>query len=230
MEKAFAHPTVNLVGMNVRLSDPEELTQFKSLYAKSGIDEIVTASPSPLVGHCFELLVPDPRRDDAPALLGTFEAEAGNAALVTSGSPSTGANLPTWEQNLETTWSVQYRHISETSPAGTPPYAVLMIGINTPVDIDDATLEEFNDFYTNVHVPEGIAASAFSRNSRYEIAEEFRNTQSACPRFLAVWEADEEGTAIMLQPPATPPSYSPGPDAWRNHTTIWQSWYRMIPR
>jgi hypothetical protein len=52
------------------------------------------------------------------------------------------------------TWSLLYRRVAETGPAVVAPYAIYLLGVNPPGDATEEDLAIFNDFYTNVHMPE----------------------------------------------------------------------------
>ena len=40
------------------------------------------------------------------------------------------------------------------NPSGDLPHAIYLLGVNPPVDATEEDLDVFNDFYTNVHLPE----------------------------------------------------------------------------
>ncbi len=63
------------------------------------------------------------------------------------------------------------------------------------------------------------------RAVRFELAEVIKAPYPSAPRFLAVYEVDEDGAANRRH--AGPP-YSKGPAVWQGHTTPWRLWYRRL--
>src|SRR5947208_1010162 len=84
------------------------------------------------------------------------------------------------------------------------------VGMHTAPDTDEAALAEFNEFYTNIHVPEVMAYRGFCRGTRFELYREFRHPQPGCPRFCAIYEADKATTEANQQRRDNPqPGHSP---------------------
>src|SRR5438445_639308 len=94
------------------------------------------------------------------------------------------------------------------------------VGMNTAPDTDAAGLAEFSPFYTNIHVPEVMALGGYARGTRFELHRAFRHPQTGCPRFCAIYEADEAATQANQQRRGNPnpqPGGSPlssGPPTW----------------
>jgi hypothetical protein len=118
-----------------------------------------------------------------------------------------------------------YRRIVETGPSQVPPYGIYFVGVNPPTEIDEAGLKEFNEFYTNVHVPEVVARRQCLRATRYELFRELIHPTEGCPQFLAIYEVDE---AAAKHTRHIGGAYSRGPEVWRKHTTPWRLWYRQL--
>jgi hypothetical protein len=140
-----------------------------------------------------------------------------------------GTNPDEYEEDgpegLRMTWSLLYRHVAETGPAQVVPYAIYLLGVNPPPDATDADLEVFNDFYTNVHMPEVAERRHALRAVRYELVREVRPPYQGAPRFLAVYEVDETGASNRRH---SGPPYTSGPDVWQRHKTPWRLWYRRL--
>jgi len=128
-------------------------------------------------------------------------------------------------QGLRLTWSLLYRRVAETGPSLVTPYAIYLLGVNPPADATDADLAEFNDFYTNVHMPEVAERRHALRAVRYELLRAVRPPYQGAPQFLAVYEVDEAGASNRRH---SGPPYSSGPDVWQRHTTPWRLWYRRL--
>jgi hypothetical protein len=126
---------------------------------------------------------------------------------------------------LRLVWSLEYREIAATAPAAEVPHAIYLLGVNPPDGIDDAGLIEFNDFYTNVHLPEVAERRNALRAVRYELTNAIKPPYQGAPRFLAAYEVDEDGASHRRH---VGPPYSSGPEVWQRHTTPWRLWYRVI--
>ena len=99
-------------------------------------------------------------------------------------------------EGLRQTWSLLYRRVVETRPAAGAPYAMYLLGVNPPPDTTDEDLDVFNDFYTNVHLPEVADRRHTLRAVRYELLQEVRPPYKGAPQFLAVYEVDEAAAAV----------------------------------
>ncbi len=126
---------------------------------------------------------------------------------------------------LREVWSILYRQISQTAPATQRPYAIYLLGVNPPDDVNGADLATFNDFYTNVHLVEVAERRHALRAVRYELVEEVKAPYLGAPRYLAAYEVDEPSAAQRRH---VGPPYSAGPEVWQRHTTPWRLWYRRL--
>jgi hypothetical protein len=131
----------------------------------------------------------------------------------------------TWHNDLMVTWSLLYRRIAETGPEIVVPYAVYVLGVNPPTELEDAEIEEFNEFYTNVHMPEVAERRGALRASRYELDRVVRPPTRGAPHFLAVYEVDKDAAQVRRH---IGPPYQTGPKVWQKHTTPWRFWYRRL--
>jgi hypothetical protein len=98
--------------------------------------------------------------------------------------------------------------------------------MNVPASTSPSELEEFNAFYTNIHLPEIVAVLGFRSGTRYEIHRAFSHPPPGAPRFLAVYEADDD--AIRALGKGARPTFSPGPKAWEARETLWRLAYRRV--
>jgi len=72
------------------------------------------------------------------------------------------------------------------------------VAMNVPPGTDEAGYKEFNDFYTNIHVPEVVSISKFVRGHRYHLYREF--ARSTAPDAEAGLKAYALKTAQTLAP------------------------------
>jgi hypothetical protein len=126
---------------------------------------------------------------------------------------------------LRQAWSVLYRRFAETGPEVVAPYGIYLLGVNPPVGTTGDELDVFNNFYTNVHLPEVAERRHALRATRYELVREVRPPYQGAPQFLAVYEVDEQGASNRRH---TGPPYATGPEVWQRHTTPWRLWYRRL--
>lgn len=136
----------------------------------------------------------------------------------------TGSEDPPWGHDAEgQAWTLLYHTVAETKPRESVPYGIYLLGVNPPAGATDEDLEAFNDFYTNIHLREVAERRHALRAVRYELVRTVRAPFKGAPRFLAVYEVDEESASQRRH--AGPP-YSPGPPAWQGHRTPWRLWFR----
>jgi hypothetical protein len=97
--------------------------------------------------------------------------------------------------------------------------------VDPPAGASEAELEDFNHFYTHVHLPEVADRRHALRAVRYELVGQIKPPYPGAPRFLAVYEVDEQGASNRRH---TGPPYSKGPEVWQGHKTPWRLWYRRL--
>jgi hypothetical protein len=183
----------------------------------SAAEQFARSAPKdPGDGAHFELLAVAGRGFRPPKLLSAVHGRG------TTGTPEAGeAEQP----GLRPTWSLLCRRVAETAPAEAAPFAIYLLGVNPPPDATDDELVVFNDFYTNVHLPEVAERRRALRAVRYELAEALPPPYQGAPRYLAVYEFDEASAANRRH---SGPKYASGPDVWQRHTTPWRLWYRRL--
>jgi hypothetical protein len=229
MAAPFAHPFMYWIGADVHSTDPEEIRAFHQYYGQTHLPEVVAHNPGFALGHRYELETPDPRGVIAPRYLAVYEMsdEASAQTYIdrndgpAEGRPHYTPGPPVWH-HMEPRWRMVWRQLAETGPpADVPPPSLFIVGIDPPDGTDADGLDEFNTFYTKVHVPEVVARFGFTRATRYERYREFLHPAPGCPRFLAVYEGDRQKE--------TGPDLSAGPAVWLGHTTPWRLTYRRLP-
>lgn len=223
------------VGMDLRSTDPEQVEMYHRYYGGTHLPEVVASNPGFTLGHRYELVEPDPRGVAAPRYLAVYEM-SGEAAADTymerndgppEGRPNYTPGPPAWT-HMDARWRMIWRQFAETGSAGEAPESIFVVGIDPPSDVDAAGLAEFNDFYTNVHLPEVLSQAGYARGTRYERVRAFLHPEPGCPRYCAVYEGDAQ-TPARQDPAAPEPAASPGPPSWQDRTTQWRLVYRRIP-
>ncbi len=122
-------------------------------------------------------------------------------------------------------WSLVYRQVVASNPRESAPYAIYLLGVDPPAGATDEDLRIFNDFYTNVHLPEVAERRHALRSVRYELVREAKPSYTRAPQFLAIYEVDETSAAQRRH---VGPPYSKGPAVWQGHRTPWRLWYRLL--
>jgi len=164
----------------------------------------------------YELIAVAARGFRPPRFLATVQVPDGDHL---DAEPERGSEA------LRQTWSVLYRQVAETSPVSVAPFAIYLLGVNPPADATDHDMEVFNDFYTNVHLPEVAERRGALRATRHELVREVRPPYQAAPQFLAVYEVDEQSASNRRH---VGPPYTSGPEVWQGHKTPWRLWYRRL--
>jgi hypothetical protein len=207
-----------------------QVTTVPTLTWWSGWDVRGGASAEPAAADTFTRSAPDQPGADAHFELLAVAARGFRPPRFVSTAQVGDERQPDPEgergyESLRQTWSLLYRVVAETSPASVAPHAIYLLGVNPPVDATDDELDVFNDFYTNVHLPEVAERRHALRAVRYELVQEAKPPYQGAPRFIAVYEVDEQGAANRQH---QGPAYATGPDVWQRHKTPWRLWYRRL--
>ncbi len=223
------NPVTLWSGMSVHTDSPTDLIDIDRFYRDDYLGDVGSASPELAGGRRYELLAPDRHRGFGSRFLTAFDlpdervaekcAERADLLAVPSAPPA-------WHSGVRTDWSLMYRYVTETGPALVRPFGIYLVGVDPPAGIDAAGLDEFNEFYTNVHVPEVVRRRRGLRAVRYELSRTLLSPAEGTPRFVALYEVDEKAAAVTRHIGG---GYSRGPDVWRKHTTPWRLWYRLLP-
>jgi hypothetical protein len=240
MAEAFSYPLMYWVGMNTPPNtDGAALAAFNTFYSKTHLPEVVANNPGFVRGSRYELLQPDPRGDFGPRWLAVYEMDGEAAARTyaqrndgpSEGRPTYTPGPAIWQQT-QSMWRMIWRRLTACGTASQPPHSIFMVGMNVPPDTDAAGLAAFNAFYTDTHVPEVMVLRGYDRGTRFELYRAFRHPQPGCPRFCAIYEANEATTAALQQQRDNPPSgqspLSSGPPTWEKHDTLWRLVYRRL--
>jgi hypothetical protein len=221
-------------------SSADELAEFNDFYSNIHVPEVVNGNPGFVRATRYELSGPDPRGDLGPHWLAVYEMDSEGAAQGYSARndgppedrPAYTPGPSAW-QRYEGWWRLLWRRVApaegELSPKAAP--YLYFVAMNVPPDTDAQGLAEFNEFYTNTHVPEVVAANRFLSGARYELYRALLHPDPGAPRFLAVYEADEGSLAAQAERrdnAGAYPALSSGPPAWEAHDTLWRLQYRRI--
>ena len=239
-QPAFAYPFMYWVGINTPPNlDEAGLAEFNEFYTNIHVPEVMASNPGFVRATRYELLTPDPRGDFGPRWLAVYEMDGEAAAQAYAerndgppeGRPTYTPGPAAW-QHMEVPWRMIWRRVSSSGSSSQLPHSIFMVGMNVPPDTDEAGLAEFNEFYTNIHVPEVMANLGYSRGTRFELYRAFRHPAPGCPRFCAIYEGDEAATAANQQRRAKPQpggsTFSSGPPTWEKRDTLWRLVYRRI--
>lgn len=241
MTQAFGYPYMYWVGMNTPPSmDDATLASFNRFYSDTHVPEVVKHNPGFVRGSRYELLGPDPRGDFGPRWLAVYEMADQVAADTYTAAADRAARNPAYTpgppgwRDVSIVWRIIWRQLTERGTAAEPPTSIFLVGMNVPADTDQAGLEAFNDFYNSTHVPEVMTVGGYARATRFERYQAFAHPAPGCPRFLAIYEADEATTNANQGRPAAPSpvpggrSFTPGPPVWEQHDTMWRLVYRRM--
>ncbi|MFI0480249.1 hypothetical protein [Actinomadura sp. 9N215] len=240
----FTNSFLYWISLDFAGSDPADVARFNRFYDETHVPEVLDRYPGFAVAHRYALQIQDRRGDFGGAYLAAYEVESEQAvAEYLAGTTAPGgtrppysADPPLWPDLLTHRWRVVYEKVAETAPSTGNPGAIYIIGIEPPAGIGGDELAEFDEFYTNVHMPEATAVGGFSRGTRYTLRRSLEHPDPGCPRYLAVYEqaggSDEESRAT-LRTLVESDDWTPGPASWSGKTTPWRLWYRhisVIPR
>lgn len=223
--ETHSNPSTLWLGIDDRTHAPEGALQA-DLPASPNIAEL---DPDLAVGHRYELLAPDRHRAFGSKFITTFDFRDEQSAQGWTAQKERlfdSSALPALPTGLAVQWALLYRYLTETGPSLVRPYAIYVVGVDPPSGMDASELAEFNEFYTNVHVPEVVRRRHCLRATRYELDRELLHPHEGSPQFLAVYEVDERAARVTSHVGG---GYSRGPAVWNRHTTPWRLWYRQLP-
>jgi len=218
---------------------PEQAEALGSFYRDVHMAEFLSKNPGFTRATRYELIDQDPRGNLGPTWLTMYEmgdeaayqAYRERGALPADQKP-TYQPRPEIANGLPTKWRMIWRKVSEAGATSSgPPRGIFMVGMNVPPDTTAEGLAEFNAFYTNTHVGEVMAMGSYDRGVRYELQQEMQHQPPGCPRFCAIYTADEAATQATLARRKVNPGRSPlssGPPTWEAHDTLWRLVYRLV--
>ncbi len=211
-------PFMYWVGMNTQPgTSAEELAKFDDFYSHTHAPEVLRSNPGFQQAYRYELCEPDPRGDFGPRWLAVYEMddeEAAKGYIGRDAGPPEGRPIytpgPEAFRTYQGWWRLIWQRIAprEGDLSTRAPY-IYMVGMNVPPDTTEAGLAQFNEFYTNIHVPEVVALDHFRSGVRYELYRALRHPEPGAPRFLAVYEADEASKAAHDRRVANPAGSAP---------------------
>ncbi|RKS78953.1 hypothetical protein BZB76_0391 [Actinomadura pelletieri DSM 43383] len=118
-------------------------------------------------------------------------------------------------------WRMVWEAAGSTGVDDLMPGKMAMIGMDPAADATEAEIAEFDDFYTRTHLPEIVTGLGYDRGTRFLLWHEFTHPAPGCPRYNAVYEAEDPNP----RPPGVPP-LSSGPRAWEERQVRWRVKYR----
>ncbi len=210
-------------GLDIDTDSARSFLTIKRFFSNTYVSEIEAAHPGLTNGKCYELLAGDRHRGFGSKLLITFEAKSAGKQAPTL--PVLSRAPAAWRDHVTMSWSIIYKFVAETGPSFAPPYAIYLAGVNPPANMNEADRQTFVDFYTAVHIPEVTARKHCSRATAYELSEELLQPKEGTPRFLGVYEVEDEASVITSHVGF---GYSRGPTVWQRHKTPWRIWYRRL--
>jgi len=215
------------VGMDM---DPavgsDELAESNRFYSEVHVREVVAANAGFTGSARYELLDAG-NAGSGPRFLATYELqdEAAASAYMALERRPEYSEWPPARQHATIVWRILWREISSAGTRAGPVGSIFVVGMNIPPETNDKQLQEFNAFYTNIHVPEVMAAGGYSSGTRFELHHAFT---PGVPRFCAVYEADARATQDREQRRAKRAPLSSGPATWEQHDTLWRLVYKRL--
>jgi hypothetical protein len=170
--------------------------------------------------------------------------------LVSGGAPAEGAprhlgiaNVDSAERaramlretaRADLVWRMLWTRVSRFGEPAEPARYLFMVGMDPAPGSDADARAEFDRFYTDVHVPEVVAAGGYLCGTRLRRLGEPGAPTPTRPEFCAVYDADEAAGRAKLASFETRSTgrpraaYSEGPPSWQGRTTAWRLLYRRV--
>ncbi|WP_067469347.1 hypothetical protein [Actinomadura macra] len=212
------------VGLDTRPDETAAETRaFADFYDSVHLAEVVERNDGFVSAARYELTDPAAGTAAIPYWLAVYGIESEGAARRFLDRPRATytPGPPAWRR-VTVVWRMIWQSGGSTGMADLVPGRIAMIGMDPAADATDAEVAEFDDFYTRTHLPEIVAGFGYDRGTRFTLWHEFAHPGPGCPRYNAVYEAEEPE-------PAGPPSgaaLTPGPRAWEERRVRWRAKYR----
>jgi hypothetical protein len=236
----FTSPIMYWVGMDLAESTPDEVAEFKRHYGEVHRIEVVERNPGFVTSHQYELHMPDPRGKHGPRFLTIYEI-ASEAALADYLERHEGPHAKNmgwspgpdvWRDKRSTVWRLMWRQQLQFGIPSDSPDTLRVIGMDPGPGSDARAIAEYDDYYSNVHVPDIMTSTPFDHAARYELAQELPPRPADAPRYCAMYECGADKTekldAVRAARTAAAVVRPPGPVAWENRDTKWRLTYRRI--
>lgn len=231
-------PYMYWVGVNLPADiTPAEEQEFNDFYTNVHMPEVVGLNDGFVRAARYQLTHPDPRGDFGPRYLAIYEMDSEEAALGYIKRNDTGFRQPFTPgprgfKEMQGMWRLMWGRLTpqEGGLGAEAPY-LNFIAMNPPAGVDQVSLAQFNEFYNNTHIPEIVGLSKFMRGTRYELFREFRHPVPGSPRYLAVYEGDEQTLEARKQREANPggaPAWTQGPPSFGARDTLWRLGYERV--
>ncbi|WP_131738929.1 hypothetical protein [Actinomadura roseirufa] len=217
------------VGLATRPGEPvAEIGEFARFYDEVHLAEVVDRNEGFVSAARYELTDPV-ASDEVPPWLAVYGIDGEDSArrfLDRLRGPEearvTYTPGPPAFRRASAVWRMIWRNTGSTGGPDLVPGRMAMIGMDPAADATAAEVAEFDEFYTRTHLPEIVAGFGYDRGSRFQLWHEFSHPAPACPRYCAVYEAED------AEPPAPPAGavLTPGPRAWEKRRVRWRVKYR----
>ncbi len=223
MANLFSGATMHWIGTNLLGATDSQHAAYRH-HLDSAQLPALTAAGGATFAHRLEKLVQSPRRSFGPDYLSICEFDA----------PPAPAELPQGDalEPLagvhESMWNMSWRKISDTGVPSVRPDRARLLSLSPP---DDATADEiadWNQFYTEVHVPEAMQRRGWTRATRWTLEHCSLHPNPGCPRYFVLYEGVGFKDATDEEVAAWGP-WSQGPALWKRHVGAWTLDYRIIP-
>ena len=236
MTKLFEQPYSYWVGLDTPSdASAEDLIAFNEFYDDIHVPEVLAANEGMVSAARFELVRPDARGDFGPRWLAVYELADEQAAREyvrrngpgASDRPTYSAGPLLWSQ-MTARWRILWERIAEVGSLPEDDSELLfLVGMSVPDDTAPEQLEQFNDFYTSVHLVEVMKHGGFPRACRLALHEDLLHPSPGAPTFCAAYETGgpDPLDGLFGAPPGT---FTDGPPAWTARDTRWRLLYRRL--
>ncbi len=218
----------------------DEIVNFKENYVQTEVPAIVESHPGMLFAITYEQIEYDPDLLKGPHLLTFYDVEDEATAVAYAKELAAQSPAPF----ISLVWK-QVEDATGTPSVNGGPF-IYLSGQSPAPGTDEQGEKDYNDLYTNHHIPELVGCCHFLWGVRYKLHTEVTHPAPGAPKYLALYEASPTSFrpagagAWMCAPrgtyeadpkihiPEPENGFTVGPPSWVNRVVTWRLSYARV--
>ena len=220
------------VGLHpIDVLQPADMEELNEWYDTVHVPEVVDRNPGFTRGRRWQLVDPEPSGSRAPFWLAVYDiADQGNAdgylqraAAGIAVSPPFTPPPPAWKK-LEVRWRLLWRAFHSRGSCEDP-QRLFLVGMDPMAGASTVERKDFDDFYSDVHVPEVMELLGFESGKRSRCHGTIAYPGDNGPEFCAAYESTDR---TPMDRAGARGRLSEGPRAWQHRRVSWRLTYERL--